>query len=351
MLRASTLRRAPRYSNAFRLKVGQEGICGWVAAAGAAARGRGREPRAALRLAPGQRNDHRSWRCRSGAGTASSACWTCRARAGTPSARRTSSRSRPSRTSFPPPSRTRGCTRRPRRRAERLALVNRISAAAGAGAGPGRSPGDRLPRGDADLRGGRVLHRPARRGRPSTLDFRIQVDEGVREPPVREPLGAGLTSRVAVTRNPLLVNDVAVGDAKAFAPQAWGTGKIPTSWIGVPMLIGETDDRGHERADLPGAAATTRRTFSWPPRSRTRSPWPWRTRASTRRSPGAGRAPAHGEGPARVGGEVPQPRRAVPQHHLHLRRGSGRVRQPRSARSHWGTRARSSTRRASTCTT
>ena len=32
--------------------------------------------------------------------------------------------------------------------------------------------------------------------RADSLDFRIQVDEGLREPQMREPLGSGLTSRV-----------------------------------------------------------------------------------------------------------------------------------------------------------
>jgi PAS domain S-box-containing protein len=125
-----------------------------------------------------------------------------------------------------------------RRRAERLALVNRISSAVGS-----------VLDLDALLQ---IVHREVAPifeadaffialydERADMLDFRIQVDEGTSEPRLREPLGNGFTSRVVTTRRPLLVNDVALGAPEGTRVEAWGTGKVPTSWIGVPMLIGE----------------------------------------------------------------------------------------------------------------
>jgi PAS domain S-box-containing protein len=71
------------------------------------------------------------------------------------------------------------------------------------------------------------------------LDFRIQVDEGVREPSARQQVGSGLTSRVIRERRALLVADMR-GELDALpTPELWGTGKLPTSWLGVPMLLGE----------------------------------------------------------------------------------------------------------------
>ncbi len=125
-----------------------------------------------------------------------------------------------------------------RRRAERLSLVNRISSAAGSVL----DLDDLLE----------IVYREVARifeadaffialyeARADMLDFRIQVDEGKREPPVREALGTGLTSRVVTTRKPLLVNDVAREAGAGPQHTAWGTGKLPSSWVGVPMLIGE----------------------------------------------------------------------------------------------------------------
>jgi PAS domain S-box-containing protein len=125
-----------------------------------------------------------------------------------------------------------------RRRAERLSLVNRISSAVGSVL----DLDDLLE----------IVYREVARifeadaffialydARTDVLEYRIQVDEGKREPPDREPLGNGLTSRVVTTRRPLLANDLAREDFQGPQPTAWGTGKMPSSWIGVPMLIGE----------------------------------------------------------------------------------------------------------------
>ncbi len=125
-----------------------------------------------------------------------------------------------------------------RLRAERLAAVNRVSSAVGAVL-------------DLD-----TLLETVRREvtavfqadaffvalydqRTDELDFRIQVDEGVREPPVREKVGAGFTSRVVREKRPLLVRDVAAELAGLPEPLLYGTGKMPRTWAGAPMVVGE----------------------------------------------------------------------------------------------------------------
>jgi len=71
------------------------------------------------------------------------------------------------------------------------------------------------------------------------LDFRLQVDEGVREAPERRPLSPGLTSQVVTTKKPLLIRDFEKEKDKLPPAKLWGTMKIPPSWLGVPMRIGD----------------------------------------------------------------------------------------------------------------
>ncbi len=71
------------------------------------------------------------------------------------------------------------------------------------------------------------------------LDFRLRVDEGIREPPARRPLEAGLTSLVVAEKKPLFIRDLEQERDRFPSPEMWGTMKLPSSWLGVPMLIGE----------------------------------------------------------------------------------------------------------------
>lgn len=71
------------------------------------------------------------------------------------------------------------------------------------------------------------------------LDYRIQVDEGKRLPPERLPLGEGLTSRVVIEREPLLVRDLKLERESLPPIKLWGTMRIPEAWLGVPMKVGE----------------------------------------------------------------------------------------------------------------
>jgi PAS domain S-box-containing protein len=122
-----------------------------------------------------------------------------------------------------------------RQRAERLSLVNRISAACGSVL----DLDDLLetvyrevtPIFEADAFFLALLDEAS-----GVLEFRLQVDEGRREPPARATVGPGLTSRVVASRAPVLVNDVR---DIAEAALLWGSGKVPASWVGVPMLAGD----------------------------------------------------------------------------------------------------------------
>jgi PAS domain S-box-containing protein len=238
VLRASTLPAVQAYSKRFRLKIGAEGICGHVAATGVPLRVSDvrREPRyielsrdvrtlseLAVPIMRGERvigvldvqssqpaafSDDDIETQQTIADQLSSAIENARLYEET------------------------------RRRAERLALVNRISSAAGSVL----NLNDLLetvyrevtPIFEADAFF-IALYDP----RENVLDFRIQVDEGSREPQMREPLGSGLTSRVVTERKPLLVHDLEGKAPDGLQPEAWGSGKMPSSWIGVPMLIAE----------------------------------------------------------------------------------------------------------------
>ena len=72
-----------------------------------------------------------------------------------------------------------------------------------------------------------------------TLDFRLQVDQGVRAAAEREPLGPGLTSQVIALRRPLLIPDFLEERPRLPEAVAWGSMRPPGSWLGVPMITGE----------------------------------------------------------------------------------------------------------------
>lgn len=71
------------------------------------------------------------------------------------------------------------------------------------------------------------------------LDFRLLVDEGQRHPPERGPVGSGLTSLVVSRKEPLLIRNLAEEQDRLPTPLLWGTMRLPGSWLGVPMCIGE----------------------------------------------------------------------------------------------------------------
>jgi PAS domain S-box-containing protein len=72
------------------------------------------------------------------------------------------------------------------------------------------------------------------------LDFRIQVDEGVNETPMRLPVKEGLSARVIATKKPILVHNRPLENQFPIAdPTLWGSMKRAVSWLGVPMLISD----------------------------------------------------------------------------------------------------------------
>ena len=125
-----------------------------------------------------------------------------------------------------------------RRRAERLAVVNRVAAAAG-----------------ATLRLDELLPTVYREVAPvfradaffialydeaaGELDFRFQLDEGKLEPPNRQALGGGLSSWVVRNCRPLLIREFEQERSTLPVPDMWGSMKLPASWLGVPMRLGE----------------------------------------------------------------------------------------------------------------
>ena len=124
-----------------------------------------------------------------------------------------------------------------RRRAERLALVNRVAAAVGASLELDKllqtvyreiSP---IFQADAFFV---ALYAPD----TEELDFRIQIDEGVAEAPARQPLGSGLSSVVIREQKPLLIADWSAARERLPEPQVWGSMKSPVSWLGVPLKMG-----------------------------------------------------------------------------------------------------------------
>ncbi len=232
VLRASTHAAARAALNSFRLKVGKEGLCGWVAAEGrpVVAPDVRRDPRyvglldsvqTRSELAVPVMRDGRVIGVLDAQSRALDAfreqdVLTLRTIADQLSSSIENAR----------------LYEETRRRAERLALVNRISAASGSVLDL-----DELletvcrevtPIFEADAFFLALLDEAS-----GMLDFRLQVDEGRREPPAREPLGSGPTSQVVQRRAPLLLND---GAAAGNGAHFWGTGKVPASWVGVPMV-------------------------------------------------------------------------------------------------------------------
>jgi GAF domain-containing protein len=125
-----------------------------------------------------------------------------------------------------------------RRRAERLAVVNRIAKAASAILHLDDLVEtvyqEVVPVFQADAFFIALYDKEA-----NELDFCIQVDEGVYEPPRRVPLGVGLASVVVTEKRPLIIREEQEYERLQVPRNLFGTMKPPISWLGVPMLAGE----------------------------------------------------------------------------------------------------------------
>jgi PAS domain S-box-containing protein len=72
------------------------------------------------------------------------------------------------------------------------------------------------------------------------LNYRIRVDEGVRAPPERRGLTPGLIAHVIRSKKPLLIHDWEQ-ERDHYPPiRLWGTMKVPRAWLNVPMLFRDT---------------------------------------------------------------------------------------------------------------
>ena len=73
------------------------------------------------------------------------------------------------------------------------------------------------------------------------LNYRINMDQGIRREEERGcyPLSNNLTSYVVRTRAPLLIDTPQEKQMLSVEPELWGNAENPPSWLGVPLLSGE----------------------------------------------------------------------------------------------------------------
>jgi HD-GYP domain-containing protein (c-di-GMP phosphodiesterase class II) len=72
------------------------------------------------------------------------------------------------------------------------------------------------------------------------LNYRIRLDEEVREPPERRPLSSGLTELVIRSKKPLMVRDREQEKDRYPPVKVWGIMKAPRARLNVPMLFRDT---------------------------------------------------------------------------------------------------------------
>lgn len=72
------------------------------------------------------------------------------------------------------------------------------------------------------------------------MNYRIRIDEEVREPPEKRPLSPGLTAHVIRSKKPLLIRDWEQEKDNYPPIRVWGTMKVPRAWLNVPMLFRDT---------------------------------------------------------------------------------------------------------------
>jgi PAS domain S-box-containing protein len=123
-----------------------------------------------------------------------------------------------------------------RNRAERLAVVNRITSATSATLNLDdlmeAMHQELVPTFQSD-----ALFIALYDAEVNELDFRIIMDEGVRGSPERRPLG-GFSAFVVSERKPLLIRDYDREQDRLPTPVMVGEGiKLYPSWLGVPMLM------------------------------------------------------------------------------------------------------------------
>ncbi|MDY7041777.1 MAG: GAF domain-containing protein, partial [Chloroflexota bacterium] len=71
------------------------------------------------------------------------------------------------------------------------------------------------------------------------LDYLLMIDEGVREPRQSRPLSQGLSGMIVNAKKSILIGNFEEERDKYPPVIVWGTGRLPLSWIGVPLLVGD----------------------------------------------------------------------------------------------------------------
>lgn len=72
------------------------------------------------------------------------------------------------------------------------------------------------------------------------LNYRIRIDEDVREPAERRRLVPGITALVIQSKKPLLIRDWELEKDNYPPLKVWGTMKVPRAWLSVPLIFRDT---------------------------------------------------------------------------------------------------------------
>ncbi|HDQ73987.1 MAG TPA: GAF domain-containing protein [Chloroflexi bacterium] len=70
-----------------------------------------------------------------------------------------------------------------------------------------------------------------------SLDFRLEVDQGVVQPRSRMPANEGLCAVILERKKPLIIRNFDEEYDELPVPVLWGTGHHTLSWLGAPMIV------------------------------------------------------------------------------------------------------------------
>jgi len=122
-------------------------------------------------------------------------------------------------------------------RAERLSLLNRIAIATSRSLDLAEVA-ETIYREIAGIVKADVFFIAAYYPQTEELDYLVKVDEGIREPRERRKVIPSLSQWVITNKKPLLISDL-WKEKERYPIHLWGTGKLPRSCLGVPMMIGD----------------------------------------------------------------------------------------------------------------
>jgi len=71
------------------------------------------------------------------------------------------------------------------------------------------------------------------------IDFRFMMDDGTRMTLEPQRLGSSLTSVVIIEKKPLMISNLEEAKRLQESMQMYGTMRLPASWLGVPLMIGD----------------------------------------------------------------------------------------------------------------